>query len=109
MSSLSTPKASCIRNDCKSVGILKCEGCSAIFCQYHVNEHRNTLSHQLDEIVQNYDNLQQSISERNDEDKNHQSVLEKIDQWEKDSISTVQQMAQKTREQIELLFSSDRS
>ena len=109
MNSSSTSKIPCIKDGCKSVGILKCEGCCGIFCREHVDEHRNALSYQLDEIVQNHDSLQQLIIESDSEDTNHQSVLEEIDRWEKDSISIVQRMAQKTREQIKLLFSSKQS
>jgi len=64
MSSSSTKKTPCVADSCKSLGILKCEGCSQIFCRKHVNEHRDELSHQWDEIVLEHDTLKQKINKQ---------------------------------------------
>ncbi len=108
MASSSSTKAPCGTCDCKSLGILKCEGCSQIFCRKHVNEHRDMLSHQLDEIVLEHDTIQQMITEQNDQENNHHSLLDKIDKWEKDSIVKIQQTAEEVRQQVKTLIASQK-
>ncbi len=103
MASSTLTKAPCATCGDKSVGIFKCEGCSRIFCRKHVNEHRDILSQQLDEIVFEYDILQQTITELNDQQNYRKSLFTKIDQWEKDSIMEIQQTANEARQQVEQL------
>ena len=102
-SALKTP---CPTSDCKYVGIFKCEGCQQIFCRKHVNEHRDALSDRLDVIVQEYNTLQRTMHESNDEI-NHQSLLQEIDTWEKESVEKIRQTANEARNQLDMLvFSS---
>ncbi|CAF3669040.1 unnamed protein product [Rotaria sp. Silwood1] len=108
MTSFSSSKTHCTSNDCKSVGILKCEGCSHIFCRKHVNEHRDLLNHQLDEIVLDYDALHQTIIEEENKEKNYDNLLKQIDKWEQESIMKIQQTANEARQQIEILFTSQK-
>ncbi len=109
MASSTITRAPCATCDNKGVGIFKCEGCSQIFCRKHVNEHRENLSHQLDEIVLEHDTLQQTLAEQNDQDTNRHSLLRQIEEWEKDSIIKIQQAAEETRKQVEKLTSSQKS
>ncbi|CAF1187960.1 unnamed protein product [Rotaria sordida] len=101
--STKTPCATCGN---KGVGIFKCEGCSEIFCRKHVNEHRDMLNHQLDEIVLEHDALQQTIADHNDQEKNHHFLFKQINKWEQDSIIKIQQAAKEIRQQIEKLINS---
>ncbi len=41
---------------------------------------------------------------QNDEQNNHQVLLEQIDRWERDSIVKIQQTAQEARQQIKRLI-----
>lgn len=102
MAAFSAEKPPCATCACKSLGILKCEGCLQIFCRKHINEHRDMLSQQLDEIVVQHDTLQQMIINKYDQEDNHYSLLNQIDQWEKDSIIKIQQTAEETRQQIKI-------
>ncbi|CAF3183490.1 unnamed protein product [Rotaria sp. Silwood2] len=106
--SLSSSKTPCTSDECKSVGILKCEGCSQIFCRKHVNEHRDLLSHQLDEIVLEHDTLQQMILEEKNKENNNHPLLKQIDKWEQESIKKIQQTANEARQQIEKLIGSQK-
>ncbi|CAF4464397.1 unnamed protein product [Rotaria sp. Silwood2] len=108
MASPSSSKTPCTSHGCKSVGILKCEGCSQIFCRPHVLEHRDLLSHQLDGIVLEHDTLQQMIVEQKNKENNHHSLLEQIDKWEQNSIKKIQQTANEARQQIEILIGSQK-
>jgi hypothetical protein len=82
------------------VGIFKCEGCGQVFCRNHVAEHRDILSQQLDEIVLEYDILQQTIVEHRDETNRHYPVIEQINQWERDAIQRIQQTAEEARQHV---------
>jgi hypothetical protein len=66
------------------------------------------LSHQLDEIVLEHDTIQQMITEQNDQENNHHSLLDKIDKWEKDSIVKIQQTAEEVRQQVKTLIASQK-
>ncbi|CAF4602712.1 unnamed protein product [Rotaria sp. Silwood2] len=98
--SLKTPCTACGN---KSAGIFRCEGCLQVFCRKHLNEHRDFLNYQLDEIAQEHDILQQTIVENEDKQTNHLPILKQIDQWEKVSIRKIRQMAEEARVQVRKL------
>ncbi|CAF1330986.1 unnamed protein product [Rotaria sordida] len=106
--SLSSSKTRCTSNDCKNVGILKCEGCSQTFCRTHVIEHRDFLSHQLDGVVLEHDTLQQMVMEQENKENDYHSLFKQIDKWEQDSITKIQQTANEVRQEIETLIGSQR-
>ncbi|UJR32155.1 hypothetical protein I4U23_019622 [Adineta vaga] len=81
----------------KSGGILTCDGCQKTFCGKHVIEHRQELAAKLDNIMQEHDLLQQEI-EQPSARKN--SLLQKIDRWEKDSILKIQIAAESARRSL---------
>jgi hypothetical protein len=79
---------------CNKVGgIMICDGCKQTFCGKHVVEHRQQLALQLEHIMQEHDCIQQDILLQKD---NHPS-FEQIDQWEKESIMKIQEIAEKAR------------
>jgi len=94
MASLTTP---CIKCANKGIGIFKCQGCSNVFCHKHASEHRLNLSHQLDEIVHEHDQLQQLINQENNDD---HPLINQINQWEQNSILKIQQIAENIRKEI---------
>jgi uncharacterized UBP type Zn finger protein len=100
MASASSSKAPCATCGNKGVGIFKCEGCAQGFCRKHVIEHRDTLSHQLDEIVLEHDTLQQTIVEHLDKQNHHHPAIEQIDKWERDAIEKIRQTAAEARQQV---------
>ncbi len=105
-SSSSSSKAPCATCGNKAAGIFRCEGCLNVFCRKHLNEHRDLLSHQLDEIVLEHDTLQQTIVENQSKQNNQHPILKEIDQWEKNSIMKIQQLAEEARQQVKSSTSS---
>ncbi|CAF1175802.1 unnamed protein product [Adineta ricciae] len=90
------PKAPCVTCG-KSAGLFNCEGCGQTFCMKHVIEHRQTLSHQLEEIVIEHDTLQETLLN----DKDQELLLFKhIDKWERKSTETIKRIAQDTRQEL---------
>ena len=83
-----------------------CYGCQKAFCWLHTQEHRQELSVQMDTIEQDYDLLQQSVSEQSA----HYPALAHIDQWEKESILKIQMAAKaaRTNHQKQVNNSNDR-
>jgi len=102
----SSSKIPCAKCANKAAGILRCEGCLQIFCRKHLNEHRDLLNHQLDEIVLEHDTLQQTIVENKGKQNKQHPVLNQIDKWEQDSIVKIQQIAEEARQQVKKLTSS---
>jgi hypothetical protein len=92
-------KAHCVKCG-KERSTLKCAGCSQDFCYNHLTDHRQEISEQLDEIEMNRDLLRQTINEQTNKSKQH-SLIQQIDQWEKDSIHIIEQTAKECRD---LLF-----
>ncbi|CAF0738813.1 unnamed protein product [Adineta ricciae] len=105
MASSKPPCAACGN---KGVGIFRCEGCLQVFCRKHLNEHRDALSHQLDEIVLEHDTLQQTICENTKAAEKQHPVLKQIDQWEKEAIQKIQRMAEELKQQVKELYGTPR-
>ena len=103
MASSSSSKTPCATCGSKGTGIFRCEGCIQVFCRKHLNEHRDLLSHQLDEIVIEHDTLQQTIHENKDKQNDQHPILKQIDKWEIDSIIRIQQVAEEARQQVKKL------
>ncbi|UJR06723.1 hypothetical protein I4U23_011012 [Adineta vaga] len=64
-----------------------------MFCARHVNEHRQELSIQLDNTMQEHN----CIQEQSNQLTINESTLKQIDAWEKKSIDKIKQIADKTR------------
>jgi hypothetical protein len=77
----------------KSGGILICNGCQLTFCSKHVVKHRQELTYQLEDIMQNHDLLREDIEQSS----NGYFHLRKIDKWEKESIKKIQLAAETAR------------
>ncbi|CAF1040968.1 unnamed protein product [Adineta ricciae] len=93
--SVETSKKQCAKcNDVKSSGgLFTCDGCQQMFCARHVGEHRQELSTELENAMQEYNCIQEQSSQLTFD----RSILEKIDAWEKRSVDKVKQAAEKVR------------
>jgi hypothetical protein len=104
MASTSSTKIPCATCGDKNAGIFRCEGCLAVFCRKHSNEHRDLLSQQLNEIIHDHDTLQQSILEKKSQNGYGHHLITQIDKWEKNSIEKIHQTAEEVRQRIEELL-----
>lgn len=94
-SSAEINKKRCVKCDGENSGggVFTCNGCQQIFCERHVSEHRQELTIQLENTIQVHDYVQhESNISAPDE-----ALLKKIDVWEKESIITIQTIAERTR------------
>ena len=74
----------------KASGILICQGCRRHFCYRHVAEHRQELNLELDELANNHDQLQQTISEQTVQPNSHPFIKE-LEQWDQQPSEDVRQ------------------
>ena len=77
----------------------KCSGCENEFCFNHLLEHRQELSKEFDYLENRRNNFQQTLTEQNPNPYDY-SLLEEINQWEKNSIEKIQQTADDTRRML---------
>jgi len=87
-----TSKEHCVKCG-KKRATLKCAGCLCDFCYDHLNDHRQELNQQFDEIEFNRDLFRQTLNEQT-----NNSLFKQIDQWEKDSIEIIKQIANQCRQ-----------
>jgi hypothetical protein len=91
-----TGKAHCITCGKEKVAY-KCEGCSQNFCINHLNEHHQLIIKQFDDLENKRNIFRQNLTEQITYPQKH-SLLKEINQWEKDSINKIQQIAEETRQ-----------
>lgn len=80
----------------------RCDGCRRQFCDYHLSEHRQDLTQQIDHLTSTYSNLKQilelppsyeSLTEGTE-------LMNKIDQWENETIGQVKDYAEQIRTKV---------
>jgi hypothetical protein len=76
---------------------LRCGGCLQEFCYNHLEDHRQHLNKQLDEIEVSRDVFRQTLSEQKENSKTH-VWIQQINEWEDNSIKKIQQTAEETRQ-----------
>ena len=77
--------------------LVRCEGCSKLFCIEDLPHHRQELSEQLSVIETNRDSFRQTLNEQTSNPNRH-SFIKQIDQWESDSIRKIRQTAEECRQ-----------
>ncbi|CAF4019525.1 unnamed protein product [Adineta steineri] len=76
-----------------------CKKCSNEFCLPHFTEHRQRIEAQLEAIINDHDQFQQTIIQQK-RNPHNSSLIEQINQWETNSIEKIQQTAQQCRETL---------
>ena len=76
-----------------------CHGCSKKFCLDDLNRHRQNLREELDHIQNDYDQLRQNLNDQKIDPKKY-PLVEQIDQWERNSIEKIKQMAQQCPDKV---------
>ena len=90
--------ASCeIKNSCakcdKGAGVTTCNGCEKSFCLKHIVEHRQDLALELDQLGQEHDSFRHDLLK----DNSIHPILNRIDQWENESVTKIQVVAEAAR------------
>ncbi|CAF1315493.1 unnamed protein product [Didymodactylos carnosus] len=93
----------CVKNS----AITACEGCSSKLCRRCFNDHRQDLSKELDNVVYEHDMLKEPLETPNENDSHR--LLKQIDQWKKDSIDKVNQLADQCRTDVVKLLDKNKA
>ena len=72
---------------------LQCQGCLERFCSNDIIHHREELIKQLEQIESKRNDFQEQFSQKS-------SSFEEIDYWEKESIESVQRIAEEKRDEV---------
>lgn len=84
-------------NTCEEHARFYCHGCKQIFCQYHADEHRQSLYDQLDWLTVDHDDLIGTLDYSSAiKQMGHQSKTI-IDKWEEESITYIRKTASEAR------------
>jgi hypothetical protein len=108
MASASTRKQCANNDDCKQAGIAYCEGCSHTFCGKHFNDHRRLLGEELNVIFSDCNEVKDTLNQQLVKPDSH-PLIKQIDEWEHNSIASIQQRAKELREQLLQLGTVHRS
>ncbi|CAF0820438.1 unnamed protein product [Adineta steineri] len=73
----------------KEKNTYNCKGCSNEFCFPHLTEYRQRIETQLEEIVNDHDQFQETIIQQK-QNSNNSSLIQQINQWETNSIHRIQ-------------------
>ena len=81
-----------------------CNGCQLTFCNKHMIKHRKELAYQLENVIQEYNLLQQNIKKPS----NEYFYLQKIDSWERESIKKIRITAENARKDLQIIKNRSR-
>ena len=93
----------------KGRGQVICGGCQQWFCLQHLIEHRQELSQRMDNVFVEHNQLQQNLTQNNNEDDKQHRLISQIAQWELKSIERIKHFANKAREQLTKSFDLSKS
>ena len=92
----------------KYPGVILCTGCDGYFCSKDYKGHREILFHEMEEIVEERNNLQDKINKATQINDSHSPIIGQINEWEKMTIEKVKQAAEQARQQAFQLLHSKR-
>jgi len=90
---------SCIK--CGKTGvILLCNGCNKTLCFKHVNEHKEELEKELEDLINKENEFENNLCKIDDS----HYLFNEIDQWKKESIEQIKQIAKQAKQDLRLLI-----
>jgi outer membrane murein-binding lipoprotein Lpp len=92
------PKPQCFICN-KETRTFNCAGCTQNFCFNCLQKHVQTLGQELDHIENDHDQFRQTLNEQKDDPTKH-LLIQRINQWEMDSIKIIEQTAKDCRETL---------
>ncbi|CAF3056579.1 unnamed protein product, partial [Rotaria sp. Silwood2] len=90
---------SCIKCG-KTGGVLFCNGCQKTLCFKHVNEHRNELEKQLEDLISEENEFENDLGKVDDS----HYLFNDIDKWKKESIEQIKEIAKQTKQDLRQLI-----
>ncbi|CAF3699308.1 unnamed protein product [Rotaria sp. Silwood1] len=95
-----TKNESCCIKDCTARVTAICVGCPQMFyCHKHYLQHRDDLNQQLEILANERNDLIHKIEQQKADPQQH-VLMKKIDEWERDSIAKIQQVAKEAKQTL---------
>ena len=94
-----TGRGRCAKCGKEKNAVVRCEGCSKLFCFDDLPHHRQELSEQLYVMENSRDTFRQTLNDKTNNPNRH-SCIKQIDQWESDSIRKIRQTAEQCRQSV---------
>ena len=92
MDSATTPNKYCAT--CRKGGdVFMCRGCRQVFCAKHVDDHREKLAKEVENLAEDHERLRRDLNRDNEE----QLLFSIIDTWEQESIAKISRTAETAR------------
>lgn len=83
-----------------NTGVMTCSGCQQTFCGKHSLEHRQQLAGQLETVIREHQSLQPELERT----PTNQTLLERINAWETESIAKIQAAARSARQDLQAML-----
>ncbi len=88
----------------KSGGILLCNGCNKTLCFKHVNEHKEELEKELEDLINEENEFENNLCKKDDS----HYLFNQIDQWKKESIEQIKEIAKQTKQDLrQIIYQSN--
>ncbi len=92
----------------KELGPMHCTGCDEYFCWKDYKTHREGMFSMMDKIIEERNRLQDEINNRVQHNDQEDPLIAQIDQWQKNTIEKVKQVAAQARHQASELLNTKR-
>jgi len=99
MASSASRKLCAYDNECKQMAAALCEGCSRALCSKHFIDHRRLLGEEMNVIISEYDELQDTLDQQTVNADWH-PLFDQINEWERESIAEIRQKAKELRQEL---------
>ncbi len=76
-----------------------CRGCSETFCFKHLEDHRETIHKEFNQIEDDYNLFRQTLNGQKDDQK-IRLLIQQIDEWQEDSINKIKQTAEACKQRL---------
>ena len=93
----------------KEIGANYCMGCKAHFCMKDLKDHRSVLDAELDMIIEGRNELEENINRAIEQPICAGPLILQIEEWEKEMICKVKQVAEQARQRITELLNAKRT
>ena len=93
----------------KESGPFHCTGCDKYFCWKDFKKHREQMSNIMEQVIEERNQLQETINIEIQSDIQSNSIIQQIDSWQENIITKVKQVADKARIQATELLNSKRT
>ncbi|CAF1178791.1 unnamed protein product [Didymodactylos carnosus] len=91
-----------------TTGVNICGGCEKRFCNKHYKVHREEIDRQFDDVCVEHGSLLENLNTRLSAKSSASSLIQKILEWENETIDKVRETAKNAKDKIEKFLNNDK-